>query len=60
MIPFIAITISLIALSVIAFYISNNERLSEWAKEVILMNYFVAIAFLLIMFPASLMDALEV
>ena len=60
MIPFIAITISLIALSVIAFYIANNERLSEWAKEVILMNYFVAIAFLLIMFPASLMDALEV
>ena len=60
MIPFIAITISLIALIVIAFYISNNERLGEHAKAVILMNYFVAIAFLLIMFPASLMDALEV
>lgn len=60
MIPFIIITISLIALSIIAFYISNNEGLSECAKGVILANYFVAIAFLLIMFPASLMDALEV
>lgn len=60
MIPFIVITISLVALSIIAFYISNNEELSERAKAVILANYFVAIAFLLVMFPASLMDALEV
>jgi len=60
MIPFIVIAISLIAMIIIAFYITNSERLGEHAKAVILVNYFVAIPFLLIMFVASLMDALEV
>lgn len=60
MIPFIVITVSLIAMIIVAFYISNSERLTEHAKAVILVNYFVAIPFLLIMFVASLRDVLEV
>lgn len=60
MIPFIVITISLIAMITIAFCISNSERLGEHAKEVILVSCVVVIAFLLNMFVASLIDALEV
>ncbi len=60
MIPFIVITISLIAMIIIAFCISNSERIGEHAKAVILVNYVVVIAFLLNMFVVSLMDALEV
>ncbi len=60
MILFLAITISLIAMFIIALCIANSDRLSKGAKAVILPNYFVAIAFLLIIFFASLMDALEI
>ncbi len=60
MILFIAITISLIAMIIIAHCIANSDRLSRGAKAVILPNYVVAIAFLLIMFVASLMDTLEI
>ena len=58
MIAFMAIGASLIALITVTSYISN--RFSEREQAVILPNYIVAIAFLLIMFTASLRDVLEV
>lgn len=58
MIAFMAIGASLIALIIVTSYISN--RFSEREQAVILPNYIVAIAFLLIMFTASLRDVLEV
>lgn len=60
MIMFIASGISLIAMIIVAFYISNTDRFSECAKAVILPNYFIAIAIILIMFTLSLRDVLEV
>lgn len=60
MIMFIASGISLIAMIIVAFYISNTDRFSERAKAVILPNYVIAIAIILIMFTLSLRDVLEV
>lgn len=60
MIMFIASGVSLIAMIIVAFYISNADRFSERAKAVILPNYFVVIAILLIVFTLSLRDVLEV
>lgn len=60
MIMFIGSGISLIAMIIVAFYISNTDRFSERAKAVILPNYFIAIAIILIMFTLSLRDVLEV
>ena len=60
MIMFIASGISLIAMIIVAFYISNTDRFSERAKAVILPNYIIAIAIILIMFTLSLRDVLEV
>lgn len=60
MIMFIASGVSLIAMIIVAFYISNTDRFSERAKAVILSNYVVAIAILLIMFTSSILDVLEV
>lgn len=60
MIMFIASGIFLIAMIIVAFYISNTDRFSERTKAVILPNYVVAIAILLIMFTLSLRDVLEV
>lgn len=60
MFMFIAITISLIAMFIIAICIANSDRLSKGAKAVILPNYFVVIAILLIVFTLSLRDVLEV
>lgn len=60
MIMFIASGISLIAMIIVAFYISNTDRFSERAKAVILPNYVIAIAIILIMFTLSILDVLEV
>lgn len=60
MIVFIAIGASLVTLIIVASYISNADRFSEREQAVILPNYIVAIAFLLIMFTLSLRDVFEV
>ena len=60
MIAFIAIGASLVTLIIVASYISNADRFSEREQAVILPNYIVAIAFLLIMFTLSLRDVFEV
>lgn len=60
MIMFIASGISLIAMIIVAFYISNTDRFSERAKAVILPNYVIAVAIILIMFTLSILDVLEV